>query len=834
MILESFWQDIRIGLRVLRKDKTFCFLAVLVLGLGIGGATTQFTLVNAVALRGFSFQHPEQLMSVGLIDPQASAQNNNFGFGVIPSAQDYEDLRSAQQSFAMMAAYLTGSTVNVTYKTNPQRYTGGYVTEDFFKILGVSPILGRDFTADDNKPGAPKVTILGYEIWQRDFNGDPNIVGQNVRINGKAATIIGVMPRNFKFPISEELWVPYCNEFALRPLGDLQVGANNSAPAVLGRLKPGVTIDQANTEFIGLARRLSQDSPKTNQTLVSASVRPLLHALTGVQLRQQVWGMLAAVILVFLIACVNVMNMQFGRITVREKEVAIRGALGATHWRIVRQMLTESLVVASLGAIAGVVIAYWAVDMFVQATNALPFPLPYWIQFKIDGPVFAFTIGITLVATIVSGLVPAWLSAHGNTAEIMKEGGRGNSSRLVNIITRMLVVGQIALTAALLIAATLQIKSIRNQVTLNYGYDESAIYTARMALMEGAYPTQDARRGFFLRAVRALRAKPQFESVAMSDRFRMTFAGQGQYEVDGQNYTTDRDRPRGNFESVSDNYFVTLGLKILEGRDFIIDDTDAKQPVAIVNTSFARKYYGKESPIGRRIRIYNPGQPQPWRTIVGVVPDTLMQGPFDQQTDTAGFYMPLLGAEPATQFCTIIVRPRPGQRADTLGSALSKAVAELDSNLPTYFAGTPAQFHNEILGGNRIIATLFGIFGAVAFVLSAVGLYGVMSFSVTQRTQEFGIRMALGADAARIFRMVMTQGAWQFVIGLVLGAGGAALLLGVLAAAALQNILFKVNALDPFIYFAVAGMLALVAAVSCFVPARRATQVDPMVALRYE
>jgi predicted permease len=398
----------------------------------------------------------------------------------------------------------------------------------------------------------------------------------------------------------------------------------------------------------------------------------------------------------------------------------------------------------------------------------------------------------------------------------------------------VLVVGQIALTAALLIAATLQIKSIRNQVTLNYGYDDSAIYAARMALMEGAYPTQDARRGFFLRAVRALRANPQFESAAMSDRFRMTFAGQGQYEVDGQKYTTDRDRPRGNFESVSDNYFATLGLKILEGRDFTIDDTDAKQTVAIVNTSFARKYYGSESPIGRRIRIYNPGQPQAWRTIVGVVPDTLMQGPFDQQTDTAGFYMPLLGAEPATQFCTVIVRPRPGQRADTLGSALSKAVAELDSNLPTYFAGTPAQFHNEILGGNRIIATLFGIFGAVAFVLSAVGLYGVMSFSVTQRTQEFGIRMALGADAARIFRMVMTQGAWQLGIGLILGAGGAALLLGVLAAAALQNILFKVNTLDPIIYFAVAGMLALVAAASCFVPARRATQVDPMVALRYE
>src|SRR5437763_4726086 len=490
-----------------------------------------------------------------------------------------------------MAAYLTKSTINVTYKNNTQRYTGGYVTEDFFKILGVAPIMGRDFTAADNQPGSPKVTILGHEIWRRDFNSDRNIIGQSVRINGKAATIVGVMPPNFKFPVSEELWVPYYNEYPLRPRGELLLGASNPAPAVTGRLKPAVSVDQANAEFVGLARRLAQDSLKTNQNLVSASVRPLLHAITGVQLRQQVWGMLAAVILVLLIACVNVMNMQFGRAALRAKEVAIRGALGATRWRIVRQMLTESLVVALLGAIGGIIIAYWAVDMFVRATNALPFPLPYWIQFNIDGPVFIFTIVVTLLATMASGLIPAWLSAHGNDAEIMKEGGRGNSSRLVNVITRTLVVGQIALTAALLIAATLQIKSIRNQLALSYGYDEHAIYSARMGLMEGAYPTDDVKRGFFMRVLRELRVNPQFDAAALTDRFRMTFASQGQYEVDGQTYMTDRDRPRGNFESVSDNYFLTLGLKILEGRDFTIDDSDTKQPVAIVNTSFARKYW---------------------------------------------------------------------------------------------------------------------------------------------------------------------------------------------------------------------------------------------------
>jgi putative ABC transport system permease protein len=835
MILDSFRQDVRVGLRVLLKDKAFFLLAVAVLGLGIGGATTQFTVVNAVVLRGFSFPHPEQLVSIGLIDPKASDQNNNFGFGQIPTAQDYEDLKAAQKSCSMMAGYLTGSTINVTYKNNPQRYTGGYVTEDLFKIIGVSPVLGRDFTAADNKPGAEKVVILGHEIWKRDFNGDPGIIGQSVRVNGKSATIIGVMPPNFKFPNFEELWTPLYNQYPPIPRGQLVIGANNAAPAVMARLKPGVTLDQANAEFIGLARRLAQDNPKTNQNFTSATVQPLSNALIGVQFRQTVWAMLAAVILVLLIACVNVMNMQFGRAALRAKELAIRGALGATRWRLVRQMLTESLVVAMFGAVTGILLAYWGVDLLARAMDALPagFQLPYWIQFTIDGRVLAFTVLITLVATIASGLVPALVSAHSNAAEMMKEGGRGNTSRLVNIITRLLVVGQIALTAALLITAILEIRSIRNQLQLDYGYDENAVYSARIALLEGAY-SEDGRRDFFKRAVRELRANPQFESAALTDRFRMTFAGGGQYEVDGQNYLTDRDRPRGNFESVSDDYFSTLGLKLLEGRDFTIDDADAKQPVAIVNASFARKQWGNQSALGHKVRIFNPGDPQPWRTIVGVVPDTLMQGPFDQQTDTAGFYMPLLGASPATQFCTVLVRPRAGQRAETLGPALKKAVAQLDADVPIYFPGTAARLHDEALSGNRIIVDLFVIFGGIAFVLSAVGLYGVMSFSVSQRTQEFGIRMALGADARRIFRMVMTQGAWQLAIGLALGAGGAALLLGVLVANALRNILFKVNPLDPGIYFAVAGLLTVVAAASCFVPARRATRVDPVTALRYE
>ena len=829
-MFDSFWQDMRVGLRVLRKDRSFCFLAVFVLALGICAVTTQFTVVNAVVLRGFSFPHPEQLMNVGLIDPGATAQNNNFGLGNIPSPEDYLDLRASQKSFSQMAGYLNGSTVNVSYKGNPQRFTGGYVTEDFFKIINVTPILGRDFTAEDNTPGAEKVVMLGHEIWQRHFNADPKIVGQAIRINGKAAIIIGVMPPNFKFPISEELWVPFFNEFPPKGRGD----PSAVGPSILGRLKPGVSLDQVNAEFVALARRMAQDNPKTNKQLVSASVQPLLNALNGVQLRQTVFAMLAAVIMVLLISCVNVMNMQFGRVALRGKELAIRGALGATRWRLVRQMLTESFLLAAMGAVLGVTGAYWALGLLVKALAAQPNPLPYWMQFTIDARVLAFTVGIVLLATLVSGFVPALLSARGNAAEMMKEGGRGNTSRAANIITRVLVVAQIALTAALLIAASLEVRSIRNQLKLDYGYDENGVYSARMGLMDGDYPTSEARQQFFLRALRAFRSNPAFDGAAMTGRFRMTFGGFGQYEIDGKAYVTDRDRPQGNFEFVSDGYFSSIGLKVLEGRDFTIDDNDAKQPLAIVNSSFARKYWGNESPIGRRVRLFNPAQPQPWRTVVGVVPDTLMQGPFNQQTDNSGFYVPILGVPPAPQFVTVVVRPHPGQRSEALATPLARAVAELDSNLPTYFGGTPARLHDEILVGSRIIATLFTIFGVVAFVLSAVGLYGVMSFSVNQRTQEFGIRMALGADAARIFRMVMTQGAWQLGIGLFIGAGSLWLLLRLADTVTLQNFLFRVNALDPAIYFAVAGLITMVAAASCFVPARRATRVNPMVALRTE
>lgn len=827
MLLETFFQDLRIGLRVLIKEKGFCALAVGVLALGICGVTTQFSLVNAIALRGFNFPYADRIMGGGFRDP---SQPNNFGGAGLPFAQDYLDIIETQQSFEQTAAFLNGSTINVTSKGTPQRYTGGYVTHDFFRVIGVEPVLGRNFTAADNTPGAERVALISHEIWQRDFGGDEKVVGLGVRINGKPATVIGVMPPRFKFPVNEQLWVPLWNEFPALPRDN----PRNIGVGFMGRLKASVSVDQANAEFDAFAKRIAAANPKTSARFTAALVQPLSANLLGQQVRQVLYAMLGAVVVVLLIACVNVMNMQFARAALRTKELAVRGALGATRWRLVRQMLTESLLLAAFGAALGVLLANWAIDLIADATQGLQFPLPYWVTFDLDRTVLAVTLGTTLLAALISGFVPALLTSRASAADVMKDAGRGNSSQLVNRLTSGLVVAQIALTAGLLVLSALQIRSVLNRVTLDYGYDEQAFITARMGLFDADYPTPAARQKFFDGLLRQLRTAPEIETAALTARFQMLFAGGGQYEIDGETYAADSDRPFGNFEGITDGYFSTLGLRILEGRDFLADDSDAKQPVALVNASFAKKHFGSTSPLGRRVRVFNAAQPQAWRTIVGVVPDTRMEGPFPgpRIKDSAGFYQ-LVSTPQPPQFSTIIARAKGGQRADTLGAVLRRELAKIDPNLPLYFVGTPKTWHDGALAQFRLIATLFGIFGIVAVLLSSVGLYGVMSFAVNQRTQEFGIRMALGADASRILAMVVRKGVLQLAGGLLLGLG-AALVLVQVGGANLQNFLFQVDPTDPTIYGSVAMLLIVVATVACLVPARRATRVDPMTALRAE
>jgi len=829
--------DSRLAVRVLFKDRSFALIAIFVLALGICAVTTQFSVVNGVMLRGFSFPNAGRLLSVNFIDP---SQTNAFGTNGQISSMDLQELTPAQQSFELLAGYLAGSTVNVTVDGNPQRFTGAYVGENFLRILGVVPAIGRDFTAADNQPGAGKVTLISHAIWQREFGGAPDIVGKAIRVNGKAATVIGVMPPGFNFPTNEQLWIPIYNEFPARPRND----PRSLAPAVLGLLKRNVSLDQANAEMTAIAKRFAAAYPDTNKAFDTGEVKPLLDSFIGGPIRGLLWTMLAFCVGVLLIACANVMNMQFARATKRAKELAIRSALGATRWRLVRQMVAESFVMAGLGAVLGVVGAYWAVDYLSAAIHNQENPPPTWITFTIDGPVLACTVGATVLAAIVSGLIPAWLSSRASAADALKEGGRGNTSRTVNFITRGLVVLQLVVSCVLLIGSILQVRSIVAQQNIDFGYDTRGIMSARMGLMDGDYPNDDARKLFFDRLLRELQANPQFSAAALTSRFRMVFSGNGPIEIEGKAYKENRDRPNTNFEQISDGFLAVTGQRLLEGRDFRTDDLDTKLPVALVNAAFVRKHYGNESALGRRFRTVDGNGTQfgPWRTIVGVVTTIRMLGPFNPpNTDDSGFYVPfyssVFGPVPATpaanQFATVLVKPRGGQRADALANSLRREVKKVDPNLPLYFVATPKDNIDGFIAQNRIIAAMFTVFGFVAVVLSSVGLYGVMSFSVNQRTQEFGVRMALGADQNRILTMVLRQGGQQLLLGLGLGLG-LSLAVAIVGSAAIQNVLFQVKPYDPFTYIGVTAVLVLVSLVATLVPALRAARVHPNEALRYE
>jgi len=835
MIIESFIQDVRIGVRVLVKEKSFCALAVTVLALGICAVTTQFAVVDGVLLRGFSFPHPEELVDVLMVDPTNFTPGN---FNSRVTTTDFVDLKAQQKSYAGFTSYLNGSTVNLTYNGVPRRLQGGYISYDFFRVLGVAPVLGRDFLPEDDRPGGEKNILLSDALWKRDFGGDAKVIGQAVRVNGRTGTVIGVMPPKFSFPANEELWIPVNTEFPPKPRNDRAI----QTVQIIGRLKPGVSIEQANAEMMLLAKQFSAAFPE-NKIFSLGWVRPLIDSFTGPQLTGLLYTMLAFCLGVLVIACVNVMNMQFARATLRAKELAIRSSLGATRTRLIRQMLTESLLVASIGAMIGIGLSMWTIDWIDTTIHHVTNPPPSWMVFRLDGSALAFVVAATMLSAVLSGLLPAWMASRASASEVLKESGRGNTGRFIGVVTRGLVIVQIVVTCILLIGSLLQVQSIIRQQTINYGYDTTSLLSARLGLMEGDYPTNESRVAFFEKLLRELRTNTEFDQVSLTNRFQMVFSGNGAIELEGKQYKDDKDRPKANFENVTDGYFTTTRQKLLEGRDFTSEDNDVREPVAVVNATFAHNFFGNESPLGRRFRpVGNNGTVfDPWRRIVGVISDARMLGPFPSKNDNAGYYTPFTGfvygdGKPVInglQFGTILLHPRGEVRPESLDRSLLRAVNQVDPNLPLYFVATPKTNIDGFLGQVRVIALMFSAFGVVAVVLASVGLYGLTSFAVNQRTQEFGIRMALGADQGLILRMVMRQAAWQLALGLFVGLG-LTLLIAVLGEEGINNFLFQISPRDPLTYGAVSLLLAVVAFVATFVPARRATRVDPMTALRAE
>jgi predicted permease len=546
---------------------------------------------------------------------------------------------------------------------------------------------------------------------------------------------------------------------------------------------------------------------------------------------------------VLVIACVNVMNMQFARATLRSKELAIRSALGASRSRLIRQMLTESLLLATFGSVLGIALAFYTTRYLNVAMTTLTNPLPQWMSFTIDVRVLSFVVGVTVLAALLAGFVPAWLASRARTVDVLKESGRGNTGRAVGVVTRGLVVCQILVTSVLLIGALLQVQSIRRQQTIDYGYDTTAVLSARLGLMQADYPTPAKRQLFYEKLLQGLRAAPAFESVALTSRNRMAIATSVPVEIEGRDYPTDADRRVAQYENISQGYFDVLGVKLREGREFTDAESDQRQPVAIVNAEFARRYFGRESPLGHRLRAVpsSASGAGAWRTIIGVTADLRMQGPLDHQPDGSGFFVPFFanvtGPIPAApqpaSFASIVVRPRPGVRAEAVAPAVEAVSKEIDPNLPLYYLMTPRKALDGFLAQNRFIATMFGVFGIVAVVLASVGLYGIMSFSVNQRLQEFGIRMALGADPGGILRLVLRQGALQLALGLCLGLGFA-LAGAIVGASTIKGLLFGISPYDPLTYCSVGLTLSVVSLLAMLVPALRATRVDPMIALRAE
>lgn len=835
-MFETFFQDLKIGFRILTKEKGFCAMAVTVLALGISGVTTQFAVVSGVLLHAFDFPGADRLVDVQIVDRE-SFTPNQFRSQMLMA--DYADMRENQKSFEYFAGYLNGSTVNLTYRGQPKRLTGGYVAEDFFHALGVNPVLGRNFVATDNQPGVTKAVMLSDSLWRSDFGADASVIGEAVIVNGAPAEIIGVMPPKFNFPANEQLWIPLFTEFPVRPRND----TNPNFCAIMGKLKPGVSIDQAQAEITSFAQSFAEQYPDTNNQFSLGYVRPLISNFTGPFITNLLLIMLGFCVGVLLIACVNVMNMQFARATLRAKELAIRSSLGATRGRLIRQMLTESLLVATIGAVFGISISMWSIDFLDAAVHNSSNPIPSWMRFELDVQVLSVVVLATTLSALLSGFIPAWISSRPNSIEVLKEGGRGNTSRSVMIISRGLVVFQILMTFLLLTVSMLQLQSIRNQQNIDFGFDTNSVLAGRMGLMQGDYPTNADRRVFYDKLRRELKATGQFDEVSITGRFRMVFSGNGPVEIEGKQYLDESDRTIANFENVSPGYFSTIGLGIIEGRDFTENDTDQNEPVAVVNAAFVRKHFGNESALGKRIRTINGNgtNPGPWRRIIGVVPTTRMQGPFNNQVSEEGFYFPLYGtafgavpAEPqAPRFGTIVVKPRGSQPPEGMVNQLQNLVNTVDPNLPMYFVETPKASLDSFMTQGRLVGQMFLIFGIIAVVLAAVGLYGIMSFSVNQRTQEFGVRMALGANNTNILRMVLRQAGMQLIIGLVLGLS-ITLTISILGGEGLANNLVEISPRDPVTYLSVALLLTVVAVVSSYVPAKRATRVDPMIALRAE
>ena len=800
----SLLKDLRYGARKLVHNPGFAAVSVVTLALGIGLTTTMFSIVYGAMIRGLPFEHGERVVNISRSNP--ARDQNRMG---VP-APDLADYRAQARSFEGIAAWNNG-TINVSGSEKPERFDGGWVSANTFRLIRARPYLGRDFRDGEDEVGAPPVVILGYDLWRSRYGGDRSIIGRTIRVNGEVSEVIGVMAPRFAFPVSEKLWVP----LRIKPAATRR---DAEQYPLLARLKPGVSLEQANVELAGIARRLAATDPDVDRDAVPRAEKYTDYIIN--EARGLLLTMLFAVFLVLLIACANVANLLLSQAAMRAKEVGIRTAMGATRRRIVMQFLTEPLALAAAGAVLGVGLAAVGIRLF-NAAIASTDP-PFWIDITIDGPILAFVLAITLFAAFVSGVLPAIRASGANVNEVLKDESRGSSSFRGGRLSKVLVVFEIALSMGLLVAAGMTIKSVTRLRNMDFGFPTRTIFTARVGLPETVYHDSAAQIRFYDELYRRLADLQGVESYTLTGMLPVLGAPEQSFAVQGKAYAEDKDYPQTHFITTYPGYFRTFNVA-LQGRDFSTADGANSQPVAIVNQTFARKYFGGQDPIGRQFRLGDSKSKEPWRTIVGVVPDMWNDGL--ENEDPQSVYLPF--AQAPQRYVSVTIRPRGATGQMT--APVRALVSSMDPDLPIYFVKTLQERIDEDSWFYRVFGALFMIMGAVALVLAAVGLYGVMAFNVSRRTREMGVRMALGAQPRDVITLVVRQGMLQLSIGLVFGLG-----LAFLLAKGLKIILFQVTALDPLVYGVTIAVLVLAATAASLIPARRATRVDPMVALRYE
>ena len=818
--METLFKDLRYGIRGLLKRPGFTAVAIVTLALGIGANTAIFSVVNAVVLRPLPYADPDRLVTLWETIPGSDRRS------VAPG--NFFDWRSQNETFQDMAATFNGN-FNLTSDGEPERIDGATITSNLMSVLGASAQLGRTFQPDDDEHQDRSVAIISDGLWKRRFGADRNVVGRTITIDEVPHTVVGVMASGFQFPARSELWVLGRNRNAVSlslvsqfPTNDWNQERDAHFLSVIGRLQPGVTLSQAQSNIAGITRRLEQDFPKTNSGLGS-NVVPLHTQIVG-DVRGILFILLGAVGFVLLIACTNVANLMLARATQRGREIAIRAAVGASRLRLIRQLLTESILLSVVGGLVGLIVSVWAVDLFIKLS---PGDIPRLSEASVDLRLLGFALLVSLLTGVGFGLLPAFQATRTDLNSSLKEGGgKATEGQQRRRARSVLVVTEIALAQVLLVGAALLAISYVRVTQIHPGFNADRVLTAKIAPSRKKYPDPRSRELFYSTVLERLQALPGVEAAGMVMNLPLTGSSMNRgFRAEGRAAPRPDENVTMDYQVVSPDYFRALEIPIKRGRGFTNADTETSERVIVINQTMAQRYWPNQDPVGKRLAIGESSKENSYRTIVGIVGDVRHASLSETPVPTAFItYRQDFESWPRMGFA-IKTKGDPA----SLSSLVRKELAALAPTQPVYAVEPMEQLMRAALAQRRFITLLLGSLSAIAVTLAMVGIYGVISFSVGERTQEIGIRLALGARAVDVMRMVLSQGMRVVLVGIVIGVGAAFALTRLLS-----SLLFEVSPTDTSTFLIVAGLLSSVALLACYIPARRATKVDPLIALRYE